>query len=241
MGVYSDVYLQASGPVTIRHPEVITHFLDASLADADLTVVAELRNLSHAAVTGFLDGFVDDVNIREICVLNPGETRTVRLTPEQFPQLRIKDPKLWWPAPLGPQDLHHISLRFMISANLSDYQKIRFGIREITSELNEHGYRQFRVNGRKILIRGGGWAQDMLLRRSPDRLDAQLRYVRDMNLNTIRLEGQLETDEFFDLADERGILVMPGWVCCTYWQSWPPNQFVRKHCARAVIRACWCG
>jgi len=237
MGLYSDVYLQASGPVTIRHPEVITHFLDASLADADLTVVAELRNLSRAAVTGFLDGFVDDVNIREICVLNPGETRAVHLTPRQFPELRIKDPKLWWPAPLGPQNLHHLSLRFMIGNDLSDSQKIRFGIREFTSELNEPGYRQFRVNGKKILIRGGGWAQDLLLRRSPERLDAQLRYVRDMNLNTIRLEGQLETDEFFDLADERGILVMPGWVCCTYWQLWPKWKLSDLEIATGSLRS----
>jgi exo-1,4-beta-D-glucosaminidase len=61
----------------------------------------------------------------------------------------------------------------------------------------------------------------MLLRHSSEKLDAEFEYVRDMNLNTIRLEGQLENDEFYDLADERGILIMPGWVCCTYWQLWP--------------------
>jgi len=65
----------------------------------------------------------------------------------------------------------------------SDVQIIRFGIREVTSELNEKGYRVFRVNGKKILIRGGGWAEDLLLRRSRDRLEAQLDYVRDLNLN----------------------------------------------------------
>jgi exo-1,4-beta-D-glucosaminidase len=221
MGLYSDVFLQASGPVTIRHPEVVTYFPDASLAEADLTVVAELHNLLRVQVSGFLDGYIDGLSIRQTYILKPGETRTVRFTPDQFPQLRVKGPALWWPAPLGPQNLHELSLRFMIGNDLSDSQKIRFGIREITSELNEHGYRQFRVNGKKILIRGGGWAQDMLLRRSSERLDAQLRYVRDMNLNTIRLEGQMETDDFFDLADERGILILPGWVCCTYWQLWP--------------------
>jgi exo-1,4-beta-D-glucosaminidase len=237
MGLFSDVYLQASGPVTIRHPEVVTHFPDASLDRADLTVIAELHNLSHVQVSGHLDGSVDGVNIRQTCVLKPGETRTVRFTPDQFPQLRTKDPKLWWPAPLGPQNLHDLSLRFMIGNDFSDSQKIRFGIREITSELNEQGYRQFRVNGRKILVRGGGWAQDMLLRRSPERLDAQLRYVRDMNLNTIRLEGQLETEEFFDLADERGILIMPGWVCCTYWQLWPKWKLSDLEIAAESLRS----
>jgi exo-1,4-beta-D-glucosaminidase len=221
LGLYSDVYLQASGPVTIRSPQVITHFSDASLTNADLTVVAEIRNVSEAPVTGLLEGFFDDVSIRQTYVLKPEERRTVRFTPDQFPQLRIKNPKLWWPAPLGLQNLHDLSLRFTVGKDLSDSQKIRFGIREITSELTEQRYRQFRVNGRRILIRGGGWAQDMLLRRSPEKLDAQLSYVRDMNLNTIRLEGQLESDDFFDLADERGVLIMPGWVCCTYWQQWP--------------------
>ena len=237
MGLYSDVFLQASGPVTIRHPQVVTHFPDPTLDHADLTVIAELHNISDSQVSGFLDGLINDVNFRQTCMLKPGETRTVRFTPDQFPQLRTKDPKLWWPAPLGPQNLHDLSLRFMIGDDLSDSQKIRFGIREITSEINEHGYRQFRVNGKKILIRGGGWTQDMLLRRSPERLDAQLRYVRDMNLNTIRLEGQMESDDFFDLADKRGILVMPGWVCCTYWQLWPKWKLSDLEIASESLRS----
>jgi len=53
----------------------------------------------------------------------------------------------------------------------------------------------------------------MFLRSSRQQLETQFRYVRDMNLNTIRLEGKLESDEFFDLADEMGVLVMAGWCC----------------------------
>ena len=81
-----------------------------------------------------------------------------------------------------------------------------------------NGARRFLINGRPILIRGGGWASDMLLRPVPGRVDDQLRYVRDMGLNTVRLEGKLESDHFFDEADRLGILVMPGWMCCDYWQ-----------------------
>jgi exo-1,4-beta-D-glucosaminidase len=44
--------------------------------------------------------------------------------------------------------------------------------------------------------------------------------VRDMGLNTVRLEGKLETEEFFDLADHEGILVMAGWCCCDFWERW---------------------
>ena len=61
----------------------------------------------------------------------------------------------------------------------------------------------------------------MMLRRPPsERLEAELRYVREMGLNTIRLEGKLETDEFFDRADREGILVMAGWCCCDHWEKW---------------------
>ncbi len=51
--------------------------------------------------------------------------------------------------------------------------------------------------------------------------EAELRYVREMGLNTIRLEGKLESDEFYDLADRvRASCVMPGWCCCDQWELW---------------------
>jgi exo-1,4-beta-D-glucosaminidase len=60
----------------------------------------------------------------------------------------------------------------------------------------------------------------MLLRTDPARLREQFRMVRDLNLNTIRLEGKLDTDDFFNLADKNGILVMLGWCCCDHWERW---------------------
>jgi exo-1,4-beta-D-glucosaminidase len=68
----------------------------------------------------------------------------------------------------------------------------------------------------------------MMLRENSQRLRDEFRYVQDMGLNTIRLEGKLETKEFFDLADERGILLIAGWCCCDHWEHWPnwkPQDF----------------
>jgi exo-1,4-beta-D-glucosaminidase len=45
-----------------------------------------------------------------------------------------------------------------------------------------------------------------------------------MNLNAIRLEGQLQPDYFFDLADEYGILIMAGWCCCSHWEHWQHRE-----------------
>ncbi len=60
----------------------------------------------------------------------------------------------------------------------------------------------------------------MMLRETPERLADEFRYVRDMGLNTLRLEGKIETEEFFDMADQQGILVMAGWCCCDFWEHW---------------------
>ena len=77
------------------------------------------------------------------------------------------------------------------------------------SELTEKGHRLFKINGKKILIRGAAWAPDMFLRPMSKKLDADLAYVRDMGMNTIRLEGRIDRDEFFEKTDKLGILVMP--------------------------------
>ena len=82
------------------------------------------------------------------------------------------------------------------------------------------GHRLFKVNGHKVLIRGAAWAPDMLLRWSPERASAAIDYVRGMNLNAIRMEGRMERDEFFDIADRQGVLIMPGWTCCDFWEQW---------------------
>ncbi len=237
LGLYGDVYLDESGPIQIEWPEVVTHFPGISLDQADLTAVVGLRNVAKKQVEAWVEGEIEDIQFRQKVILKPDETRTVKFVPDQYPQLRIRNPKLWWPAQVGPQNLHELSLRVMIGNEISDATSIRFGIREITSELNAKGYRVFRVNGNKILIRGGGWAEDMLLRRSRERLEAQLTYVREMNLNTIRLEGQMESDDFYDVADELGILVMPGWVCCTYWELWPKWKLGDLPIARESLRS----
>jgi exo-1,4-beta-D-glucosaminidase len=237
MGLWRSLYVEGSGAVAIRNPMVVTHFADASLNEADLTVEAELTNASDATVSGLFDGQIEDVKFRQAVTLKARETRTMRFAPDEFPQLRMKNPKVWWPYQMGAQNLHELTFRFTVGEDLSDQQSVRFGIREITSELNAQGARQFYVNGKKILIRGGGWSPDMLLRADHARLETDFAYVRDMNLNAIRLEGKMETDDFYDLADERGVLIMAGWCCCDHWEQWKHWQPGDLEIATASLRS----
>jgi exo-1,4-beta-D-glucosaminidase len=221
MGIWGDVALVASGPVTVRHSQVVTHFADPALHRADLTIMSELRNASDRPVAGVLEASVDGgPRLRQEVSLAAGESRRVELAPARFPALQIRSPRVWWPAEMGQPALHGLRVRFTTGGHPSDEQAVRFGIREVTSELTAEGYRLFKINGRRLLIRGAGWAQDMLLRRDRRRLEAQLEYAVDLGLNTIRLEAQLEEDAFFDLTDEKGLLVMAGWCCCDVWEQW---------------------
>jgi exo-1,4-beta-D-glucosaminidase len=220
MGIFREVYLTSSGPVTLRYPQAVTHFDLPSLETAHLTVNAEARNATDHEVEGLLSGRIEGVRFSQRVKLGPQETRSVSFTPEQFPQLNLLHPRVWWPAHLGAQNLYSLEMEFIADGKVSDRQSTRFGIRETTSELDNQNHLVFRVNGHNILIRGGGWASDMFLRFMPDRLRTEFQYVKDMNLNTIRLEGQLQPDYFFDLADEYGILIMAGWCCCSHWEHW---------------------
>src|SRR6202012_1326345 len=101
----------------------------------------------------------------------------------------------------------------------SDLATTTFGIRSVSASLTKQGYQQFFVNGKPLLIRGGGWAPDMFLRDDPARMEAEFGYVLNLGLNTIRSEGKLENQRFYDRADRYGVMILPGWECCDKWES----------------------
>ncbi|MDX6444533.1 MAG: exo,4-beta-D-glucosaminidase [Blastocatellia bacterium] len=228
MGIFRDVYLTTSGPVTLRYPQAVTHFDLPALETAHLTVNAEAHNATDHEVEGLLSGRIESVRFSQRIKLGPQETRLVSFTPDQFPQLNLAHPRVWWPVNLGAHNLYDLEMEFTADGKISDRQNTRFGVREITSELDKQDHRVFKINGKNILIRGGGWASDMFLREMPERLKQEFQYVKDMNLNTIRLEGQLQPDHFFDLADEYGILIMAGWCCCSHWEHWQHRDDYRE-------------
>jgi exo-1,4-beta-D-glucosaminidase len=238
MGLWGDVYLTTSGPVTVRYPQVITHFPADSTETAQLTVNVDVKNLTDNPVEGTLIAeLAPGQTFKQSVKLDANEARTLSFTPDKFPALTVKDPKLWWPVHMGAPTLHKLNIRFLIGTAVSDEASIRYGIREITTELTPKGGRLFRINHKPVLVRGGGWAQDMLLRHPAGRLESQIAYVQAMNLNTIRLEGQLEYDKFFDLADEKGLLIMAGWCCCDVWERWDRWQPNMENIATASLRS----
>ena len=241
MGLWREVYLAASGPVALRHPAIFSKVeSQASANAAHLTVTAQVKNATDQPVKGTLKGKIETIEFKQAVELKPHELKDVMFTPAQYPQLNMAQPRLWWPAQMGAPNLYDLTMTFDIGGQMSDETRTKFGIREITSEVAEQApdrfKRLFRINGKKILIRGGGWTPDMMLRETHERLVDEFRYVRDLGLNTVRLEGKLETEDFFNMADQQGILVMAGWCCCDFWEHWGNWKEKDFEIARASLR-----
>jgi exo-1,4-beta-D-glucosaminidase len=235
MGIWKEVFLTSSDSATVRHPFVVSK-LDAEYKTAELTISGEVHNVSSQPVKGVLLAEVDGIKLQQLVELSGGESKIVKFAPEQFAKLKLAHPRLWWPYQMGMPNLYTAKLTFEIGKQVSDTASVTFGIREVTSELTEKGHRLFKVNGKKVLIRGAAWAPDLLFRWSSAKLNADLAYVRDMRMNTIRLEGRLDRDEFFEKTDRLGILVMPGWTCCDAWERWKDWKGDQNRIAAASLR-----
>eukprot|EP01112_Ceratiomyxa_fruticulosa_P019764 TRINITY_DN6550_c0_g1_i1.p1 TRINITY_DN6550_c0_g1~~TRINITY_DN6550_c0_g1_i1.p1 ORF type:complete len:883 (-),score=174.13 TRINITY_DN6550_c0_g1_i1:14-2662(-) len=226
MGLWREVEVTITGDVGIKHPMVET-VLSNNNNVAHLTVMAELTNYQQTDVTGRITGTI--VNLQGTLIAHFSKEITLVSGSSQvffrnstFPALNIQSPDWWWPWQMGNPTLHILNLNFTIDGDsvASDNLSTRFGIRQTEGGLDNNGYRLFKVNNQPILIRGAGWSPDLFLRKDDSKLLDEFNYVRDMNLNSIRLEGKMEPDFFFDIADEMGILILPGWCCCDSWQRW---------------------
>jgi hypothetical protein len=135
-GLWQDVLLRASGPVTLADPQVVTSLPLPDTSSADVSVRVELRNSSRTVQRGTLRGRFENVAFEQPVVLEPGEVRQAAFSSAEFPQLVVKQPRLWWPNGYGKPELYDLQLSFIASnQTVSDEQRVRFGIRELSYEL----------------------------------------------------------------------------------------------------------
>ncbi|RZU36481.1 exo-1,4-beta-D-glucosaminidase [Streptomyces sp. BK022] len=219
MGLVRDVLVRRGGPVALGDAHVVTDLAVPSLDSADLTVKARVRNDTGRPVTALVTGSAAGTTLVRRVPLAAHESRTVAFSPADVPGLRLRSPRVWWPAGMGGQPLYDLRLTASVAGAVSDTTHETFGIRDVRAPLNKDGARQYRINGRPLLIRGAGWSPDQFLRWDRSYAEDRLRYVLDLGLNTVRLEGHIEPDEFFDLADRLGVLTLPGWECCDKWEG----------------------
>lgn len=218
MGLWDEVVLSTTGPVQIRYPHVQTDLEVPGLERARLTAYAWLRNGGETPLSARLEVQLGETLCGTDVEIPAGQEVEVEIGPQQCPDLVRNKPQVWWPRPYSTQPMYTMKFSALVGGEVSDKEDVRFGIRKVESEFTPEGHRRFLVNGKPILIRGAGYAPDMMLRRWEWRDAAEVAYVKAMNLNAIRTEGKLGNDRLMDLCDENGILVIAGWCCCDHWE-----------------------
>ena len=227
MGIWQPVYLRTTGAVSLGKPLIKTDL--AKLPDtneAKISLDLNLTNHSNKIQSGQLKvwispgNFSGNQNIQFSKSVNipAGSSIRTHLDDQSIAQLLIKNPKLWWPNLLGKPNLYRIRLEFQSGNQIMDDTTFLFGIRTVgtrSTMVNGFSRREFLVNGQKVHLVGGAWVPDFLLNRDSARYTKELQLCRNANINLVRIWGGGITppDIFFDLADQKGLLIWSDfWV-----------------------------
>ena len=213
-GIWKNISLYSTGKVALRHPFVKSELRKPGYDQAREFVSVEVVNPTtgfnpiNCTVKGEILG--ENITFEKKVKVMRGEEKVLSFSPEEFPQLVINAPRLWWPVNKGPQNLYELKMTVSIDGVVCDSVKTKFGIREITSDTNTPDKsRVFYVNGKRLFIRGTNWIPEAMLRTSDERTYAELRYSLQSGVNLLRMWGGgiAESDYFFQLCDEMGLLV----------------------------------
>ena len=164
--------------------------------------------------------------------------------------VEVPDVRRWWPRGHGEPALYDVTIALVDVSDpdaefVLDERIHRIGFRTVAldTEPDEHGTEfALRINGRRIEVRGANWIPDDAFphRVTRQRYDTRLGQAEFAGLNLLRVWGGgiYESDDFYDLCDERGILVMQDFLfaCAAYAEEEPLRSEVEAEAREAVTR-----
>jgi len=248
-GITDKVFLSNTGNIVLEDPWVRTVL--PTNARADVSVSVGIRNASGQYLQGELTGVIQPGNVSFSKKVNVEANRTVelKLDKNQFEQLSVQNPRLWWPNGYGEPNLYTCNLSFKIGDQVSDVKKITFGIKQYSYD-SIGGVLHVSINGVRTFIKGGNWGMsEYLLRARGKEYDTKVRFHKEMNFNMIRnWIGSTTDEEFYDACDKYGIMVwddfwlnsnpnLPGDINCFNVNVIEKIKRFRNHPSIAI----WCG
>ena len=221
MGIVRPVTLHTTGPVSIEDVYVVPDLDVENFKTADLLVRVRLHNKESRSVEADIVLNLGNDPVKVPVTLGPGDLKEFEITPGQADILHIENPRVWWCWDLGKPELYTLAVAVEEGGAVSDTNETTFGIRKIESRLTEDGYRQMTLNGKDVLIKGAGWTDELFLRDTPESIEQQVRYVKDMNMNLIRFENIWGKDDtVYDLCDKLGLMALVGFSCQWEWEDY---------------------
>jgi beta-mannosidase len=179
----------------------------------------------------------------EVAVTLGGQTVTTEASPGQTSvalELTVPDVELWWPRGYGAQTRYDVTVEV---AGQSYDAAVGFRTAEIATRPDAYGTGfSLVVNGTPIYVRGFNWIPDdaLLTRLTPDSYRSSIGEAVDAGANLLRIWGGgiYESDDFYDVCDELGILVWQDFLfaCAAYSEGEPLRSEVVAEAREAVTR-----
>ena len=221
IGIWRPVALKASPTVEIVDPFIATLDATAGLMRLHLKLRGSDENWR-----GRLVGSIEPENFEGGAWHFSCDVASAAREKAELLEFTVPHAQPWWPVDHGDPNLYRLRLSFLPDGGGPDHQSFTFGIRTIEMRPTPEGpdpekYNwTFVVNGKPIFVKGANWCTpDALLRFERERYDRFLQLARDSHMQLLRAwgSGMPETDEFFDLADRYGVMILQEWP--TAWNS----------------------
>jgi exo-1,4-beta-D-glucosaminidase len=230
LGLWRPVKLKISNKTSLNNIFVTSKIDKKEYKSAELQITAEAVNNTSNAIEAIVKGKIENIHFEKKVTLQPFEKKLVVFKSSEFEQLKIKTPRLWWTYELGKPNLYNLEMTIETDNQVSFSKITTFGIREVEDYITAKGYRGYKLNGVEVLIKGGGWVDGMFLNDTEEKVKAQLQYVKQTHMNTVRMEGFWGNSErIYEMADEMGLLMMVGWSCQWEWNTYldkPEDDFM---------------
>ncbi|MBA7615892.1 hypothetical protein ES703_23181 [subsurface metagenome] len=239
-GIYGKIFLASCSLGRIEH----VHTNQAQKgSDWEIEVVTEI--FSNTAVNTEVEVELADITVRTPAELKKGYNRIST-------NITMKDPELWWPAGYGGQPLYDLTVK---AVDEEVRKRIGFRRLEVITEQDRIGRSMsIRVNGKDIFCKGANWIpMDALpALQTAERCEKLLADAVSANMNMIRVwgGGQYESEDFYRICDEKGLLVWQDFMfaCSMYPAARDFLDNVEKEAVYQVKRlkdhpgiALWCG
>ncbi len=221
-GIWRAVRLEAWGKVRISDFAIRQHDVSKEVAHMDAEVDIESSMDGPANVTVQYSDNGKPVTLNTTTSLHTG-SNVIDVPVE------IRQPKLWYPAGYGEQPLYEFTAQVSTGGQTAEQRKVKTGLRSIVlrRQLDKWGRSfKFIVNGIPVFAKG---ADVIPFDSFPNRVTTAdyrriLQSARDANMNMIRHwgGGYYETDEFYSICDELGIMV---WQDFQFGNEWQPGTY----------------
>ncbi|HET6534046.1 MAG TPA: glycoside hydrolase family 2 protein [Actinoplanes sp.] len=153
----------------------------------------------------------------------------------------VDDPDLWWPRGYGEPARYDLDVTLSDSYGKLDVWSRRIGFRSVRLDTRDGAFTVV-VNDRSVFARGVNWIPDdvFVTRIGRDRLARRLTQACEANVNFIRVwgGGRYESEDFYDLADELGLMVQQDFLfaCAAYPEEEPFHSEVAAEARENVVR-----